>query len=149
MYEAEASRRWMRIIFDLITALLGLQFIAGMLLNTYVVLPTYTAQDIMLALFSNPLLIVHAVVGVVTFLLALVALALSLKHRWPGLVLMLNAFLALSILAAGIAGLEFLLSEQPIFSITMAFFWLVSFAFVGFGQSSMRSENLRQNIKNA
>ncbi len=149
MAAAVSSRRWMRIMLDVITGLLGLQFLVGMLLNTYVTLPLYTTQNIMLAFFSNTFLLVHAAVAVLTFLSALFAVVLSVKHHWPRRVLILNILSALSILAAGIAGLEFLLTQCPLFSMSMAVLWLVSFGFVGFSQSSMRSDSSRQRIKNA
>ncbi|MCL4480159.1 MAG: hypothetical protein M1113_01575 [Candidatus Thermoplasmatota archaeon] len=148
MSRADGLDRHLRVVLHIITAFLGLQFLAGMILNTYVTLPAYSASSLLKGMASQPWLLVHVVLGIVSFLSAIVAVIITIRGRLPLDVIILNSLSAASILAAGIFGLEFLMSQRPIDSLAMALFWLISFGFVGFSQSSIRTATGRQRIKN-
>ncbi len=131
------SKKWFRIDVLAILGFLVLEFILGMTLNLFVAFPNIPVgssdQTYFNAIFANPFLLCHFIVGVGLLLGSIWLLISAIKIR-KGLALVASLGF-ISVLTAYVSGFEFLLSgfQNDYFSFTMslgfiaallAYFWL-------------------------
>lgn len=122
----------------LLTALLGVQFLLGMYLNLYVNLPSNT-NSFAGYISENGILAAHIGFAFLLVILSFVAFFQAIHARIGNLYIFSVLLSTISIVAAGISGMLFMMGGQNnLYSYLMAFFFLISFAFIGFGMSGIR-----------
>lgn len=134
---AELSRRY-RVLLAAILALLGLQFLLGMLANLFVTVPPVhpgahaseyfsgVAQDVVWALGNAvAALRLHVIVGLLLFLAALWLLVLAIASRRRGRIIVAAVGL-FAIWAAGMNGASFMNYFEDFSSLLMAIGFLVA-----------------------
>lgn len=122
----------------LLTMLLGIQFIIGMYINLYVTLPSGT-HSFASYMLSNGFLSAHILIAFLIVLVNFMAFFMAI-HARIGNMYILSVMLSLvSVVLAGVMGMLFLMGGHlNIYSYLMAFFFLLSFAFIGFGMTGTR-----------
>lgn len=134
---AKLSRRY-RLSLTAILALLGLQFLLGMLANLFVTVPTAhpgahapeyfsgVARDVVWSLGNAvAVLRLHVIVGLLLFLAALWLLALAIASRRRGRIIVAAVGL-FAIWAAGMNGASFMNYYEDFSSLIMAIGFLVA-----------------------
>ena len=132
------SQRTLRLLTLIILLLLATQFLVGMLVNLYVTTipdhpgikaPEYfsgVVKGVAWALVHAPLfLLVHAVVGLLLFLGALVILGLAIASRRRGWIIS-SIFGWLGIVLAGFNGASFMNYGEPFSSLFMSMGFLMA-----------------------
>lgn len=122
----------------LITMLLGIQFLLGMYLNLYVTLPvgTHTFASYITA---SPVIAAHVIVAFLIVILNFSAFFLAISARIGNMYILSVLLSLVSVVVAGISGMIFLMGgDNNAFSFIMAFFFILSFAFIGFGMTGTR-----------
>ena len=112
-------------------SLLAVQFIIGMWMNIFAVYPSYNnafpMYGMMDIMFSIPELMVHMMIGVLIGLLSLMIFMMTLMlGDYKSMVV--SAIASISILLAGLSGLEFIFSnfQNNTFSFTMSIGFIIA-----------------------
>ncbi len=122
----------------LVSLLLLIQFLLGMYVNLYVSIPTGT-QSFADYMSASPVLAAHIVLAFFIVVADFMALFMAIHARIGNFYIFSVMVSLITIVAAGISGLLFLMAGQNnIYSYLMAFFFLISFAFLGFGMTGTR-----------
>lgn len=137
MVTARSHSAHLRRLLDVITALLGVQFIAGMYLNNFNAIPVANFRVFPDLMTQFPVLAVHFAVGVIIFAVSVMIVAMSFKENVSTFLKTMGIMTSLSVLLAGISGMLFIDTGSGLYSFSMAIFWLLAFGFVGFSQSGM------------
>lgn len=121
------------------TALLGIQFVAGMYVNSFYDSEGGTIYSVFVQSAHYPVLAFHIFLGAFTFIVSLYAIILGAASKLGHKLLILLALNSLCILAAGISGVLYLSTKSSLYTFSMAMLWLLAFGFVGFSQTLLRS----------
>jgi hypothetical protein len=125
-------KRNMVVLLDLITMILSVEFLVGMYLNVYVTMIPGTIQ------IYEPYLFAHIILGVLLFVLSVFTVVYGHLKKVGGSITAMMILSTLLILTAGIFGMEYLITSNPLFTYLMATFFLFIFAPVGFATSLVR-----------
>lgn len=122
----------------LVTMFLGIQFLLGMYINLYVNIPVGT-HSFASYMSDNAFLAAHIVVAFFVIILNFMAFFMAIHARIGNFYIFSVLMSMVSIVLAGVFGMLFIMAGgNDVYSYLMAFFFLVAFAFVGFGMSGTR-----------
>jgi hypothetical protein len=136
------------ILIEFIIILLALQFLVGIYVNLFVIIPPMTFPSGMMMMFSSgmPMVMLHMVVGIILGLLSIVIIFLSFNSGNKKVIYL--SILALGfVIIAGFNGLEFLFNGQNNIN---SFFMATSFIIVIMSEFAMlllvRSPNMKHIV---
>lgn len=125
-------------ILGLITMFLGIQFLLGMYINLYVTLPAST-HSFAGYITANPAIAAHIGVAFIIVVLNFFAFFMAISARIGNYYILAVMLSLVSVVVSGLSGMIFLMGgDNDAFSFLMAFFFILSFAFVGFGMTGTR-----------
>jgi uncharacterized membrane protein YozB (DUF420 family) len=137
------NKRKIKKLLMLMTALLGIQFVAGIYVNSFYGTVSGNIINILLNSFRYPVLAFHIILAVLTFIVSAYTLLLGFFCRLSINLQILLGMNSLSISGAGISGIMYLSTKASAYSFSMAILWLLAFAFIGFGQTFLRSSETK------
>lgn len=122
----------------MLTMLLGIQFLLGMYINLYVSLPAGTTSFAGY-ITENGVVAAHIILAFVIVVFDFFAFFMAIHARIGNMYILSVLLSLISIVAAGVSGIAFVMAGQsPASSFSMAFFFLLSYAFIGFGMVGIR-----------
>ena len=122
----------------LVTMLLGIQFLLGMYINLYVSLPSGT-HSFAGYMASSPVVATHVVMAFLVVVVDFMAFFMAIHARIGNLYIFSVLLSLISIVISGVSGMLFLMAgESNLYSFLMALFFLLAFAFIGFGMTGTR-----------
>ncbi len=129
------------LLLTLMTAMLGIQFVAGIYVSSFYISEGSSFSEVLLQSASFPILTLHIVLGAATFMVSLYAFVIGAASRQKYILLVLLGLNSLCILGAGISGVFYLSTKSAVYTFGMAMFWLLAFGFIGFSQTLLRSSS--------
>ncbi|MEM0156818.1 MAG: hypothetical protein QXN26_01975 [Thermoplasmataceae archaeon] len=139
MHHKGSGNSKIAVLLTLMTALLGIQFVAGIYVSSFYISEGTSISGVLLQSVHFPVLVFHIFLGAFTFVISLYALATGIATRQKHILLVLLGLNSLCILGAGISGVFYLSTKLAVYTFGMAIFWLLAFGFIGFSQTLLRS----------
>ncbi|MCL4307737.1 MAG: hypothetical protein M1302_05620 [Candidatus Thermoplasmatota archaeon] len=127
------------VLLTLMTALLGIQFVAGMYANSFYGSESGSILTVLVQFARYPVLAFHILLGAFTFIVSFYAFILGITAKLRHDLLILLGLNSICILTAGISGLLYLSTKSALYTFSMAMLWLLAFGFIGFSQTMLRS----------